>query len=45
MGVYSLSQAQPVKSGGFATRDSDFADAARYSDWRFAYRPSLPAQN
>jgi type II secretory pathway pseudopilin PulG len=45
MGVYSLSQAQPVKSGGFAARDSDFTDAARYSDWRFTYRPAIPAQN
>jgi len=37
MGVYSLSEAQPIKSGGFAAPDGAFAEAARYSDWRFSY--------
>jgi type II secretory pathway pseudopilin PulG len=41
MGVYSLSEAQPIKSGGFAARDGAFEDAARYSDWRFSYSPGL----
>ena len=41
MGVYSLSEAQPIKSGGFAARDDAFEDAARYSDWRFSYSPAL----
>ena len=41
MGVYSLSEAQPIKSGGFAARDGAFEDAARYSDWRFSYSPAL----
>ena len=41
MGVYSLSEAQPIKSGGFAARDGAFEDAARYSDWRFSYTPAL----
>jgi type II secretory pathway pseudopilin PulG len=39
MGVYSLSEAQPVKSGGFAARDGAFAAAGRYSDWQFIYLP------
>ena len=42
MGVYSLSEAQPIKSGGFAARDGAFEDAARYSDWRFSYSPASP---
>jgi type II secretory pathway pseudopilin PulG len=41
MGVYSLSEAQPIKSGGFAARDGAFEDAARYSDWRFSYSPAI----
>ena len=44
MGVYSLSEALPIKSGGFATRDSTFAEAARYSDWRFTYSPASPVE-
>jgi type II secretory pathway pseudopilin PulG len=45
MGVYSLSAARPIKSGGFATRDSTFAAAARHSDWHFAYSPQhIPAK-
>ena len=39
MGVYSLSGGQPIKSGGFSTRDSAFAGAARHSDWHFIYSP------
>jgi type II secretory pathway pseudopilin PulG len=39
MGVYSLSEAQPVKSGAFAARDSALEGAQRYSDWRFFYLP------
>jgi type II secretory pathway pseudopilin PulG len=42
MGVHSLSETQPIKSGGFAARDSAFADAARYSDWQFTYSPAIP---
>jgi type II secretory pathway pseudopilin PulG len=40
MGVYSLSEAQPVRSGGFSMADESFADAARYADWRFFYSPA-----
>lgn len=41
MGVYSLSQEQPVKTGAFAERDRSFTDAGRYADWQFAYTPLL----
>ena len=39
MGVHSLSQAAPIKSGGFDARDSALAGAARYADWQFSYAP------
>lgn len=43
IGVHSLSEAAPVKSGGFAARDAAFADAARYADWHFSYAPAISA--
>ena len=42
MGVHSLSQAEPVKSAGFAARDSALENAKRYSDWQFGYVPPPP---
>jgi type II secretory pathway pseudopilin PulG len=39
MGVYSKSEAQPIKSGGFMLADTTFADATRYADWQFFYQP------
>lgn len=41
MGVHSLSQEAPIKSGGFAARDAALADAARYADWRFSHIPAV----
>jgi type II secretory pathway pseudopilin PulG len=43
MGVHSLSQAQPVKTGGFLGRDGAFSEAASYSAWQFVYTPAIPA--
>jgi len=40
MGVYSLSEARPIKAAGFAARDSTLADSARYADWTFSYVPA-----
>lgn len=40
MGVYSLSEAQPIKTGAFTARDGTFADTGRYSDWTFSYVPA-----
>lgn len=37
MGVYSLSDAQPIKRAGFAARDSILAATGHYSDWHFSY--------
>lgn len=39
MGVYSLSEAKPVKTGGFEESDSVFESKSRYLDWKFVYAP------
>jgi len=39
MGVYSLSEGRPIKSGNFSEAEGSFSGAARYSDWRFLYEP------
>lgn len=39
MGVHSLSDAAPVKTGGFAARDAALQGAGRYADWHFTYVP------
>ena len=38
-GVYSLSEAAPLKTAGFAVRDATFEGKAKYSDWQFAFSP------
>lgn len=37
-GVYSLSQQQPVKTGGFSDDLAAFAAAKTYRDWQFVYQ-------
>jgi type II secretory pathway pseudopilin PulG len=45
MGVYSLSEDAPVKTGGFSKADETFADSPKYSGWKFTYVPAgTPAQ-
>ena len=39
-GVYSLSEAAPLKSAGFAVRDAAFEGKAKYSEWQFVYAPA-----
>ena len=41
-GVHSLSDAAPLKRAGFAAAEQEFADAARYADWRFVHRDLPP---
>lgn len=36
VGVYSLSQQEPIKTGNFASADADFEGARSYADWRFS---------
>ena len=38
-GVYSRSEAKPLKTAGFATGQDAFNGAERYSAWEFIYRP------
>lgn len=39
MGVYSLSEARPVKQRGFAARDRALEDKDSYAQWQFIYQP------
>lgn len=41
-GVFSRSSARPLKISGFLPGDESFAEATRYADWQFVFRP--PAQ-
>jgi len=42
-GVYSLSDEAPLKLARFAVRDATFEGKTKYSDWQFAYSPTLAA--
>jgi type II secretory pathway pseudopilin PulG len=42
-GVFSLSSAEPIKTGNFSARDKGFENARQYSDWRFVYVPPTAA--
>lgn len=39
MGVYSLSQGQPLKTANFRLQDTGFENTGKYSDWKFIYVP------
>lgn len=39
MGVYSASEMVPVRSGNFSPENESFAQARRYSEWKFFYAP------
>lgn len=39
MGVHSLSEAAPVKTGNFSARERALEGAARYADWQFVHVP------
>jgi type II secretory pathway pseudopilin PulG len=40
MGVHSLSEEIPVKSGDFSAKDAAFEDAENYTKWMFTYSPT-----
>ncbi|MBI4204713.1 MAG: type II secretion system protein [Betaproteobacteria bacterium] len=40
MGVYSLSEDKPLKSGNFQPRDTAFDGMTKYSDWKFVPTPA-----
>jgi type II secretory pathway pseudopilin PulG len=39
MGVYSQSEMVPVRTGRFSPENESFAQARRYSEWKFFYTP------
>jgi type II secretory pathway pseudopilin PulG len=39
-GVYSTSEERPMKTGGFVGPETKFADAERYSAWKFEFVPA-----
>lgn len=45
MGVYSLSEDEPVKQSNFREADKEFEGKMHYTEWRFVYNaPLTPAQ-
>jgi len=40
MGVYSKSEASPLKSGNFGRGDEAFTDAKSYAQWQFTHSPA-----
>ncbi len=45
MGVYSLSEKTPLQQAHFKQQYAEFANAKKYSDWQFVYRPYQPITN
>jgi len=39
MGVYSLSEQEPLKQANFSAKDVDFIGKTKYSDWLFVFVP------
>jgi type II secretory pathway pseudopilin PulG len=40
MGVYSLSEEKPIKTGSFRAKQASFEDADTYTKWTFTYSPA-----
>ena len=44
LGIYSLSENEPIKTGNFAREDEGLDQARTYADWKFTFvPPSAPA--
>lgn len=43
MGVYSRSEAEPIKKANFKLPERDFEVAKTYADWKFIYAPGATA--
>jgi len=39
MGVFSLSEGEPVKQGNFRVADKEFEGKLHYTEWRFTFNP------
>lgn len=44
MGIYSLSQGAPLKTGNFHPADKGLEGKQKYAEWVFFYMPRLPGQ-
>jgi len=42
-GVFSQSEAKPIKVAGFRVRDAAFEGAQKYADWKFMHTPTAQA--
>jgi type II secretory pathway pseudopilin PulG len=42
MGVYSLSEQRPIKTGNFENQDEAFDGSSSYTGWKFIYVPPAP---
>jgi type II secretory pathway pseudopilin PulG len=40
IGVFSLSESEPLKQGNFREADKEFEGKLRYSEWQFVYTPT-----
>jgi len=40
IGVHTLSEEKPLKTGNFKADNEEFKGSAAYADWRFVYKPS-----
>lgn len=40
IGVYSLSEAKPLKTANFRSEDDAFKGSGAYAEWRFVYEPA-----
>lgn len=40
IGVHSLSETKPINRMNFTTTNKSFENQARYSDWKFVYKPA-----
>lgn len=45
VGVFSLSEAEPLKRAGFPIKYEDFEGKASYSEWQFMYQPAVAPAN
>jgi type II secretory pathway pseudopilin PulG len=41
MGIHSVSEEKPLKTGGFSLRDAGFEDVKTYAEWTFVYVPLI----
>ena len=41
MGVHSLSERQPIKSGNFSESNREFAEKTSYREWHFKFVPAV----